>query len=303
MNIISPVYKFSALLLITVALISCKKNSETASSGTDIQEYGQQVGDVMASIDEAGGSTGTISYNEQFAAEKLFARALSPSTFDFSFITGAQAVSCFSGSTFGSCVGGTTLTRTFGGCTVGIVTVTGTVVFVWSNNNNCVLGATGDSITRTPNFTITGRRGATLTVSKSGSIGQRLTWQSGAGINKVFAFSNDGIRRVFSISGGDTFLDFTTHTTSDITVTGTLRTNRVINGGSLRVTNNISGNICDYAPSNITWSAGCNCATSGNWSGACTDGTNTALVITGCGTAALTVGSRTENITFDRCGS
>ncbi len=52
----------SAALLI----VGCgKKGDEAASSGpqktdVDIQEWGQQVGDVMASIDEAGGSSGTL---------------------------------------------------------------------------------------------------------------------------------------------------------------------------------------------------------------------------------------------------
>lgn len=169
-------------------------------------------------------------------------------------------------------------------------TFNGTVTLTWGGtSSNCVLQNPGDTITRVPNFTVTGRRNATLTVSKTGANGHRLTWDSGVNASKVFKFTNDGIRRVFTGPSGTVLFDLTTTTTSQITVTGTARTSRVMNGGTLRVTNNVSGVTCDFSPSSVSWSA------------ACSDGKTSVLTHTGCGTANFTLGSTSTAVTLDRC--
>lgn len=277
----------------------------SCGQSTDIEETGQQVGDVMASIDEQGGSVGTLTQLD--GVRKTF-RRLSPNDvedtlFEKVFAPSAYAVSC-SGYGFGSC-SSNVVTRTFGGCTVGAATFSGTVTFTWGGASAaCTLTAANDTITRVPSFTVTGRRGATLTVSKSGSVGQRITWSSGTGTSKVFSFSNDGIRRVFADSAGTTTFDYTTATTSAITVTGTSRSNRVLSGGSLRVTDNLTGGTCDFVPTAVTWNAStCNCPVSGSWAGTCSDGSSNSLTLTGCGTGTLVIGSSSQDITFDRCAS
>jgi hypothetical protein len=136
-------------------------------------------------------------------------------------------------------------------------------------------------------------------VSKTGSNGQVITKTGGS----TFSFTNDGIRRVFQLNGID-ILDFTTNTESAITITGATRANRIVNGGVLRVTNNISNVYCDYVPSNVTWNTtNCNCAVSGTWSGSCSDSTTSSVEITGCGAATVTASGTTQNVTFDRCFS
>lgn len=293
------------LLLCVLMIWGCKKSS-TDESAEDVQENAQQVGDVMASIDESGGSSATLGYNENKYIEKTFER-FAPGTYQQSFaskyvLPKAEAASCAS-TGFATCNGSGQIIRTFNGCTVGAATFSGDVTLSWSNGATCAMGATGQHVTRVPNFTVTGRRNATLTVTKIGTNGQRLTWASGAGASKVFNFTNDGISRVFTL-GSTTLFDQTTTTTSPITVTGTARTSRVMTGGSLRVTNNLNTLTCDYVPTNVTWASGaCNCPTSGSWSGTCSNGRSTTLNITGCGTATYTEGTTTVDVTFDRCGS
>ena len=122
-------------------------------------------------------------------------------------------------------------------------------------------------------------------------------------VEKSLQFSNDGINRVFSI-GSTILFNQTTATSGDITVSGTTRSNRIMSGGSLNVTNHISAVVCNYVPTNVTWASGtCNCPTQGSWSGSCSDGKTTTLTITGCGTATYTEGSDTEAVSFDRCGT
>lgn len=284
------------LLSSVLTLASCGKSGETAQTNTGLtisidtnEEQAQNIGDVMASIDEAGGSTGTLGFSEP--ASTLVSTPISMS-----------AVSCL-GYGFGTC-SANSMTRNFNGCTVGSsYTLTGTVGLTWTGGSaNCTLGAAGDSIKRSPNFTITGPRGGTLAVTKTGTNGHVLTWTGGsAGASRTFSFTNDGINRKITYNG-TTYYNTTTTTTSPITVIGDSRSNRTMSGGTLRLTNHLTGTTCDISPSNVDWSAGCACATSGTWSGSC-GGTTFSVAITGCGTGTLTYGSSSQSITFDRCSN
>jgi hypothetical protein len=120
----------------------------------------------------------------------------------------------------------------------------------------------------------------------------------------VFTYSNDGISRVFTL-GATTLFNQTTTTTSPVTITGGARANRVMSGGNIRVTNNLTSVTCNYVPTSVTWAASgsCNCPETGSWAGSCSNGKSTTLSITGCGTANYTEGSETTAVTFDRCGT
>jgi len=280
---------------------------DEVSSASIIEETAQQVGDVMASIDESSGaSTGNLAgYQKSF--DKMYAKYV-PSTKLETFIDSlnptAVAASCSSG-TFSTC-SSNTITRTFSGCTVGTATFNGSVSLVWGGSStNCQMGSNNDTITRTPNFTMTGRRNATLYVTKpTGSIGQVMTWLSGSSsATRTYSYANYGINRKFVLNS-TTLYDQTTATTSALTVTSALRYNRVLNGGTLRVTNNITGNVCTFSPTNVTWgSSTCNCPTQGSWSGSCTSTGSVTLEINGCGSGTYTEGSDITSVTFDRCGT
>ncbi len=289
-------------------VFSCKKVEDTTS--TDIQETAQQIGESMASVDEAGGSSGSIATFEK-SIQKDFER-YSPNETNSThavaslFVNKAEAVSCF-GFGFGSC-SSNTIVRNFSNCTVGSATLSGDVTLVWgAGAAACTLSSTGQTITRSPNFTLTGRRSATLAVTKTGTIGQRLTWSSGSGISKVFAFSNDGINRKFTLANATVLFDQTTVVSGSLTVTGTSRASRVMTasaGNLLRVTNNLTSVSCNYTPTNVTWSStSCNCPVAGSWAGSCSDGKTTTLDITGCGTGTYTEGTETQSVSFDRCSA
>lgn len=300
--------KALGLICLTLVVFSCKKNG-IDSSAADIQETAQQVGDTMASMDEAGRSSGSIASLEKSLQNSFDRYAPNESTDTATvasfFLPKAEAVSCF-GYGFGSC-SSNTLVRSYNNCTIGSATLSGDVTLVWGGGAaSCSLGSSGQHITRTPNFTLTGRRGATLSVTKTGTIGQRLTWASGSGSSKVFNFTNDGINRKFTDSNSNVVFDQTTTVSGSLTVTGIDRNNRVISssGGTLKVTNNLTSVVCDYTPSNVTWSTTtCNCPVAGSWSGSCSDGKSTTLDITGCGTANYTEGADTQSVSFDRCSS
>jgi hypothetical protein len=302
--------KYKILLLLCVTLVfGCRRNSDDASA--EIEETAQQIGDVMASVDEAGDSSGNIASLEN-SMQKTFERHAPeeiphPSMVASIVIPKAEAASCFtSGATYSSCSSSTdgTRVRTFNNCSIGTASLSGDVTFVWSGGaSNCRISAASQQVERKPNFILTGRRGATLTVSTPGANGQVLAYQSGTAANRVFQFTNGGIKRKFT-AGGNTLFDNTTTTTSAITITGSDRNNRVMNGGTLRVTNNLTSVTCDYTPTNVTWAGtSCNCPTSGSWSGTCSNGRTTTLNITGCGMGTYTEGSDTITVAFDRCGS
>jgi hypothetical protein len=297
-------YKLLILLCVTLAF-GCRRGGEEAG---DIEETAQQVGDVMASIDEASDGSGNIA-NLEHSVQRTFARYAPNDVPDRAVIAAvlipeAQAAGCFSGGTSVSGCSSNIITRTFNNCNIGSASLSGDVTLTWGGGaTNCQISAAGHQVSRNPNFTLTGRRGATLAVKKTGANGQTISYVSGTSTNRVFQFTNDGIQRKFTV-GSTVLLDNTTTTGSAITITGSNRANRVLTGGSLRVTNNLTSVTCDYIPQNVTWSSGtnsCNCPTQGSWTGSCSDGKSATLNITGCGTATYSQGETSTAVTFDRC--
>lgn len=306
--------KFILILFLLAVAVGCGANKEDAG-GSEMTEPAQQLGDVVASIDEIGGTSGAIALEK--SARKTFARyaseELSDSLFSKIFVKNAEAFTCDSNVAghlnggFASC-SSNQITRTFGGCTVGAnqdIVFNGTVIFTWTSAGACSLINQGERVDRSPSFTVTGRRGATLTVSKDASYGQRLSLTSATGVTpKVYTLQSDGIRRKFTTAGGVTTFDYITTVTSPVTITGEVRSGRVMNGGTFRVRDNLTQVTCDYSPVNVTWgSASCNCPTQGAFQATCSDGKTASLSLTGCGTGDFTLGSDAGHVTFDRCGN
>jgi hypothetical protein len=294
--------QFALGIAILTMISGCGKKSDVET------EMSQQVGDLMASVDESGGkSSGQISRNEVNSAERMFARLDKKVAPLVSYsrdglellIPSANAVSCFFAPGFGSC-DTNTITRNFNGCTIGAAVLTGSVLLTWGGGaSNCQITADNQTITRDPNFSISGRFGGSLVVSKSGTIGQRLT-RSAA---NVFQFTNDGIRRAVSFDG-TTLHDYTTTTTGPLAVTGLFRNGRTISssgGSAVRVTNNLNNVYCDFVPTAVTYSNSCNCAVSGSWGATCSDGKNASIELSGCGSGTFTMDGESSSVTFDRC--
>jgi len=298
--------KFSIYILSLIFALVTVSACTQEEDGADVEEVAQQIGDVMASIDESGGSTGSLAlYRNETSIYAKKVDALPGAWIEklghwLNPVTAATAEACSTATTFGSCTNNV-ITRDFNDCTVGVAVFSGTVTLNFTDlasDNVCQMTLNSHNVKRNPDFTVTGRRAAVLSVEKTGTNGQVIT-RTGVG---QFEFTNDGIRRVFSL-GNTAILDYTTHTTAAIGITGATRANRVVNGGTLRVTNNLNDMTCDYTPSSVAWSNSCNCADSGSWSGQCSDGSSSSLTITGCGSATVTAAGTTQNLTFDRCYS
>lgn len=266
-----PIY---LIIIISFSLSCVGPSSEPEHSS---EELAQQLGDVMASIDE-------------------FAAAGEPSS---GFVDPFEP-RCRD-SVYSDCSVRGQKVRTFNDCTIHDAVFTGSVTFSWNNTVTCALALLPESVTRAPNIRVTGRRDASLTITKSGSYGQRLTWVSGAGADKVYTFESDGINRVFRTSTGLVDFDHTTSTLTPLFVSGTSRSSRIVYSGTLRVRDNLNQDFCDYTPENVEWTALCNCPTKGVWSGSCSNENLTKLTLTGCGTGHFEDGSFTEDVVFDRC--
>ncbi len=278
----------------------CANNVSTEG----IDEVAQQIGDVMASVDEFGGLNGTLSqYQKSFLQME---NRLDPHFELPGILPNAFAASC-AGGTFQGCNSQRTILKEFNNCSIGLATFDGSVSLTWGGSGSgCSLGippSPGANITRSPNFSVTGLRGATLEVSKEGAIGQRLTYETGLGPNARFNLSSDGIRRIFKLSNGSRLLDFTSSTLGGqpLVLTGSARAGRKLSGGVLRVKNNMEDLYCDFSPTDVTWANGCSCPISGSWQATCSDGTSSSIEITGCGSAEFTFGTETQTIAFDRC--
>ncbi len=270
-------------LILVVGLSGCNdsddENALTAGSNSDLMI--QQIGESTVSLDESSGNTsGTI-------VRSSFLEA-----------------SC-SGVSFGACgaTASSTVVKDFAGCTIvgGLVAVSGTVTLSYSGTGSgtCTIPANGDAVTRVPAFTASLPANAGSFSTSALSTGQTLT-RTGSG---TFTFSNTGIRRLYTGPTGSAVADITTATTADILVSGTTRANRVINGGALAVTNNLTNQVCTVSPNNVAWtSTTCNCPTSGTWTGTCSTGEPVSVAFTStCGSVDAVFGTASKTVTIDRC--
>lgn len=299
--------------LFLTTLTSCKSDDGGGSSGTNSDTMANQLGDAMASMDDMGNTDG--SYSQLGREQKTFARLMRTSVkipaSDYALthlLPKAEALAC-SGVAYSGCTSNVN-TRNFSGCTVGRATITGSVTYNFTDgnvNNVCTINAAdGNYVTRVPNFVLTGPYGGQFSVTKTGSIGQRLTRNSSG----VYAFTNDGIERKLTYNGAILARYTTTTTGNGVIISGSTRsgsrTSAALNNGTsgaLVVTNNLSGNVCTFTGT-LTSASTCNCPTSGTMTASCTGGSTASLALTGCGTGNYsTNGGAAESVTLDQCTS
>lgn len=293
------------LILSTLLVYSCKKADTDESYSVDsTNETAQQVGDAMASMDESGGSTsGAVasleiqSYQKSFARLSAGEKSKSENIFKTLFPT-AEAAACNTVA-FSSCSSSQKVRAVTGCTTAGGGSMDGnvTLTFAGSGAASCTIPNSTDSVSRSPNYSITGLRGATFSVSAT-STGHTLTRVNSTDFN----FTNAGIRRTFVTPKGTTLLDVTSATGSAISVVGTSRNNRTMSGGTLVITNNLTSVACTLVPSSVQWTSACNCPTAGSWAGTCTD-SSTFQVAFGskCGETTVTKDGVATTVTMDRC--
>lgn len=296
------------LLFIGLGLASCVKKVEQAS--LDADELAQQIGDAMSSVDEASGTPDGIfafnqkSFNKSQASSiaRLAPNGQAVDLIAKLAIPHAQAIECYDASLFSACTNNV-VTRTLNNCVSGAATLNGSISLHFTDaavDSTCSLAANGDNVRSIPSFEVKGARGSSFSVglAPGATIGQRVTKTSAT----TFRYDNDGINRTFFLNNEKVF-DFTTEIPADsaITVDGTQRDLRELNGGALVVTNNLDARSCRFEPVNVKWDGACSCAITGHWSGSCSDGESSVVHITGCGTADLVRGGKTTAIIFDRC--
>lgn len=287
------------LVIGSIFLITgCGSQEETT---VDISsELANQVGDFMASADESYGSTGSAFNVEQsLNRELLFLEKISPTPLSQQIsqklIPFANAASCF-GQGF-NCAAGVN-TRNFNGCTVGAATFTGSVAISWITSAACMEVGGANTVRRSPNFSVS-KSGATVSVYKTGTNGQEMTWTNPTS-PKTVTVTSDGIRRT-ATADGSTVYDVSTSTVGAISISGTSRVGRRITSGTLRFTNHLNGEVCDVTPSNVVWSSNCTCATAGTWSGNCTINGAFSVTVSSCGAGSVTYNGQSRSVTFDRC--
>jgi hypothetical protein len=260
----------------------------------EVEEVGHAVGDAFASLDESG-QGGGFAYVAPLRRPELMRGSVGERLLE-ALLPAAHATGCWSIG-FSACANGVR-ERDFGNCTLGSAELAGSATLTFSNDT-CSLANTGDSVTREAEFTLTGRRNATLRVSSEGG-GQIVTRTATGWSYRVL-----GMHRVMTTAAGRTFFDIETRTLADIGVTGSSRSTRVVSGGELEVRHNLAKYTTVLAPNELAWSATCNCPVSGTLSGTSTsddgEAKTASIAITGCGRATVTIGDESRDLTFDRC--
>lgn len=297
------------LLLVLMAvvcslIIGCGASEQISFGEANIPaEVANQLGDVMATIDEAGRGTTAIAHftpSFNYSASKNVAYE----NLMFALIPQAQAATCNTAE-FSTCSANSVL-RNFNSCTVGGYVLTGSVAMTWTGGSNCTLSATSQAIRITPNYSVAANN-MSLSSTKTGTYGTTLTWASGSGTTRVFSYVNDGINRTLS-SNGSVLLSLNTRTVTPISVTGNTRGNRILSSGAgaLEIVNVTSPETCTFQPSSVSWAtANCNCATVGQWLGSCSVMGTFTMTITGCGTASIAYTesgvAKNQTVSLDRC--
>jgi len=283
----------------TAAVVAgCRRR---AVPGDDTDQIGAAVGEVMASLDESTQGTTTTALLPAVPILRLPEPLRGPAwrrALDAAFPS-AYAASCWT-SGFGACADGVR-TKTFDACSLGPATLDGAVTLTFTRTAVCAMVTDGDAVTRTAELTLTGPYGGTLAISSPGG-GQTLT-RTATG----FLYSVGGMQRILTTAGGKKVWDTSTRTTTPLVITGNARTDLVIASGTLVVKHNIAGYEVALTPSNLTWTAGCNCATAGSLTGTITggrlNGKSATVELTGCGEAEVTIDDDVAMVTLDRCAA
>jgi hypothetical protein len=264
----------------------------------DQDQVGASVGEAMAGLDESLDGRTTTALLPMFNLPDQLKGPRWKRAIGW-VLPRAYAGACWA-STFSACSAGVR-TRQYDACAIGAATLDGSVTLTFNRADLCAMISTGDTVTRTADFTLTGPYGGTLMVSSAGG-GQTVT-RTAAG----FDYSVQGMKRVLTTAAGRTLFDIDTRTTAPLVVTGSSRADFKIVSGTLEVIHNLAAYTVALTPDNLAWSASCNCAVSGTLTGTVTggklSGKSTSVTLTGCGQADVTVDGDTEHVTLDRCSS
>lgn len=290
---------FTALALILS--VGCAQKKEAADS-VDSVEAANEAGIVALSgmADEQSGSGFAIYRTEPRLLKQDVLELLIPSAHANSLCSRAALQTCTAGSR----------SIDYSGCSIGAsqFSIRGEVDLSYSDTS-CSMSTTGNSVTRSYDFTIAGPRGGSVTHSSAvresvvdgTSIGGggRLTRTAGGWDLEILGKHTIGTGR-----RGRTVFDVSVKTTAPVQVTGGLsRASRVLDGGQVEVHHNLAGFKAVLTPSNLQYSAMCchpvsgsiNATYSGSVAGEAT------LSFEGCGSATLTKDGVNSSVSLTYC--
>lgn len=292
--------KILVMTCLVLASTACKHDTaeSTATSGSasvdNTDEMGQVVADVLSGV-----TTGRNDPSKSARATPIRLPAPERGAFDRLLdllVPPAHAASCVLAKPT-ACTGGV-ITRDFAGCKSLGLTLTGDIELRYSQPD-CTFGAEGDSITRSPDFTMTGVLGRSYSVSSSPEGGQKVTKTA-----KGFTFSTPGVERIGKDKSGAEVFHFKAKTTEDLVV-GLNLNNLVISSGTLEIDESVQGYGAVLAVESLTWEANCNCPVAGTLSGTITDAASntrsTAITFAGCGTGSVAVNGQAKALEFASC--
>lgn len=277
------------LILSAMCLISCAEDEDEVSV-TD-----------STAIANAASTSFSAMADEQVGA--TMAR-LDKSLMDF-ILPKAFAAAC-QRPFYATCNAGVRST-TFDACDVFGGTLSGSATLTYTDNG-CDLSTSGDAVTRTYDLEVTGPLNGVIKLSSDGAADYKNDNYDGGGrlerTGSGWELDILGKHHSFVGPRGVEIYNVSVRTLSAIGITGGLsRASRVMDGGQLEVNHNRAGFTALIVPSNLRWTANCCHPTSGSlaitYSGS---KTGSATVTYGsCGTASITSGSETENLTLSYC--
>jgi hypothetical protein len=257
-------------VLFTTACAKQKKESEAEVNAINSSAEGG-ITTINALIDDQAGSTFVASV-EPSPAEKLFDQIL-PKAYAASCLR-AFDQSCNAGSKVFS-TASCDLPRGF--------KFSGRVQMAY-NNVSCSMSSTGDQVTRTYDYDISGPYGGAVLAVTSDGGGGRLTKTAGGWTAEVL-----GQHKVLTWRGQQ-ILNLNISTPQPLEITGSLnRSARVVNSGSFQVVHNLAGFTALYEPHNLAYTNACCHPVSGSldvsYSGSITGGGT--ITFNSCGSATL----------------
>lgn len=192
----------------------------------------------------------------------------------------------------------------------GLISFDGTITLSYSSASVCSGGLvnTGDSVTRTMDYTLTGVRGANLHVFTTAQTDYNSnTIAGGSSLTKTASGWNIAIagkNKILTGIDGNTVFNHSIYTSQPIAITGGLaRASRTVNGGTLNVEHNLAKWTAALSPVNLTYSNSCCQPVGGSinvvYSGT-KSGTGT-VTFNGCGNATFSDGGTSKTLNIGYC--
>ena len=159
----------TAMVVLSALAVGLMGGCRKEPTGNDDGQIGAAVGEMMASLDESAQGIVTADLSPILPALRI-PEALRGSWWRRAaqtLLPSAEAATCGEAA-FSACSAGMR-TRTFSSCSLAsVATLDGSVSLAFTSRPLCTMAASGDTVTRTASFSVTGLYGGMLTVTSPG---------------------------------------------------------------------------------------------------------------------------------------